>query len=187
MATKKGFGWDRLTAIVAVIIATVSLWISANQNNQQLELTRRHNELSVMPYISSFSRYSRLNERIGFGIRNVGLGPAQIELVKVAFDKEWIEGSMRTASRKILKTVQGAKLAYGGLGKGAVLSPELEKWFFYSEPSKNYKKKRETLKQIRGRIGLFICYCSFYGECKAKLVGKLPEEKPACLDIRTLH
>lgn len=80
-----------VTAIVSLLIATLSYLSTSESTQQQLEMTRLHNELSVKPVIDTFVRADPTGNKAGFGLRNVGIGPAEVQELRHAVDGDWID------------------------------------------------------------------------------------------------
>jgi hypothetical protein len=181
---KKKIAWDRITAIaavitaiVSVIISSVSLHITQQQNTKQLELTRTHNKLSVKPKILIFGNLYKTSDQIGVGIRNEGLGPAIIKKIRFAIDGIWLKKQGKEASIEILKWLEVGRgmFSYSILGDNATIRSETTVWLFSSDPSNSYNEKRRIIVKMSKHVGIAVYYCSLYNECEIEEWGKLPD------------
>lgn len=155
-----------------IFIAVLALLVSLDQAWQ----TRKHDKLSVRPYVYVSFRHS-YEEGAGWTYSNFGLGPAILKSFEVRVDGvpqvDW-EGALRSLA-----------IVEGGPDKpatewtvprvGAVMEPGEPKKLFWMRPGRFTR----PLMDNQERVEIKICYCSFYDEC---WIGGTPQVAAAKKD-----
>jgi len=148
--------------LAAIAIAALALLVSAWSAYQ----TRKHNRLSVRPRLHLFNALDANERRVGVGVRNVGLGPAQILSVRLYFDGTEFDQSEQSWVAVFDKTnfSRGDGWRYSGLFPGAVLKQNETFWFLYSDDeSIDWQHGFGNYDAALDRFTVSISYECFYG------------------------
>lgn len=146
------------------IIALIALLIAVHQGYA----SRKHNKLSVQPYLCDHLDLNSQDKTIHFKIINKGLGTAKISSFKYLWDKQVINST--TLEQKI-KIMVGEDVIFTihSMGKGHALSKDEEvSIIFIKIPSQNHeqcnaKEKYDAIQSnLLKSLRLTINYKSIY-------------------------
>lgn len=73
---------NTIIAISAIAISVIGLFLSSYHNRRTFKLTKKHNELSVRPFLHFSGSIDSNVGKITYFLRNKGLGPAIIKSIK---------------------------------------------------------------------------------------------------------
>lgn len=164
--------------IVSLLAFGLTLW--------EARTTRKHNRLSVRPYVVSRQKKGRSKEgvSISYEFINSGLGPALIEELKVNLERKKIEAD--DPVEEMLKRCLARKLPYV-LKSSSVPSPGYclkpgEEYLFAEVFFPGLTPEQEVaLGELLRPAGLVLRYASFYGEkfvfSGVKEEAKVPDPK----------
>lgn len=148
---KPRFEWDRITALMAVLIGAcalaVSLYTAYLQNAQVRAQT--------WPYLQMWQS----NVDRSYSISNRGVGPARIADVKLRID-----GKQVTGFDEAIRLLQPKKESVPSLQSyfaRRVLAPNEDVRIIQFESDEHYNIFMEN----RDRIRFEVCYCSVLNEC----------------------
>ena len=96
-------------AICAVIVALASLYVAI----QQTVLTRKHNRLSVRPFLSIY-RKQFVGQPIEYSIENRGLGPAIVKRFSILVDGKEVRASDGNNFYAAMDTLEIDRSGVGG-------------------------------------------------------------------------
>jgi len=102
MKTQKIIMENTIISISAIFVACVAVGISIWQGFE----TRRHNKLSVKPYLVIRTSTSKSGLSMGVWVENDGLGPALIKDFIVYFDGQPTRIDNREAAEKVYRPAQ---------------------------------------------------------------------------------
>ena len=144
---------------ITALALLVSVW-SAFQN-------RAHNRLSVRPRLHLFNSLDANEPRVGVGVRNVGLGPAQILEVRLYFDDAEFQQSEEAWAEVLDQTnfSRGEGWRFGSLFPGALLKQNEICWLLYSDAeAEDWRSDFGNYDAALSRFTIRISYESFYGD-----------------------
>jgi hypothetical protein len=144
-----------VVAICATVIAVLSLAVSV----YEAQATRRHNRLSVRPFLELRFGLPQ-GRRAGLQLINAGLGPAAITRTVLTLDGEplgeFSEVNVNTLRSKLL--VRPAAVTF----RKTILATDYDQ-FLLSVESFDQAEHAEFADLLRHRLGLEIHYESLYG------------------------
>jgi len=144
-----------VVAICATVIAVLSLAVSV----YEARATRRHNRISVRPYLEL--RVGLPQGRMaGLQLINAGLGPAAITRTVLTLDGESL-GEFSEASVNLLRSKLSVHPAAVTFRK-TVLATDYDQFLLGIEPF-DRTEHAEFADLLRHRLGLAIYYDSLYG------------------------
>lgn len=91
--------WEAIAGLSSAIIALCALGLTI----WQAKIARRHNKLSVMPHLTTWSQRDVANNRYSAELLNNGIGPALIEGFHIYVDGQLISGEGLEPIEKALK------------------------------------------------------------------------------------
>ena len=144
-----------VVAICATVIAVVSLAVSV----YEARATRRHNRISVRPFLELRVGLSQ-GRRAGLQLINAGLGPAAITRTVLTLDGEPL-GEFSEASVNVLRSklsVRPAAVTF----RRTILAADYDQ-FLLSIDSFDRTEHAEFADLVRHRLGMEIHYESLYG------------------------
>jgi len=153
---------DTVTAICSVFIAVCALIVSIWQGSA----TRRHNKLSVKPYINIRVSISKHADFMGIQIENNGIGPAVIRKCIVFVDGKPTQIDSFGSWEKVGKAagIFDKKISFRTFPEGTVLK-EGQALDLISYPKQNWTDKGRTIvEKALSRIRVKIEYDSLYGD-----------------------
>lgn len=155
------------TMMVAVIALSVSIW--------QGWTTRTHNRKSVIPRLNIEAR-TLIDEDSGYGVHNVGLGPAEIEDMQIFVDGKQIPGTGEERATQMLKAlglhVRGMSIMW--LGRGTLLPAGKMFWFIRLPKDLVSDATIDMMGPAFKRIRVVIKYSSIYGDIFPDADSDLP-------------
>jgi hypothetical protein len=167
--TRDNISWSSVTAVCSVVIASCALFVTVWQINE----TREHNRLSVLPSLNIYHTGETDGGDRGWVVENTGLGPAIIGNSVILVDGKPVEGGISwTAWREVAKRLSISKehVTLSGLDYKEVVQHGSE---FPLIAIKNHIDKQKAgyaLYALYEKVRVEICYCSFYGECRVLVV-----------------
>lgn len=161
-------GLDVLSDCAAIFVALCALVLSI----YQMKITKKHHELSLKPFISSFERYSlnaKTEEFIGFEIVNKGIGPAIIEDFKMYVLNEDQSITEKNNPREVLESLDLYECGFVIITPivGELIAPDERFWIIKRDIEKNEDRMLEYSRKMK-RIGFTLKYKSAFNE-KSKL------------------
>jgi hypothetical protein len=163
---------DKAISILALGVAFFALVITAYEGYA----TRRHNRLSVKPFL--FTSFDYDNEGSGWSLYNKGVGPALIKWCEVRVDGQPMH-DWREAIEKL----------------GAKINTEFE----FSMPSWIYEANRtnrllwlprsseeSVVRANHNRLVIKLCFCSIYDECWIRETNSEPKPVGNCSAIEAV-
>ena len=144
-----------VVAICATVIAVVSLAVSV----YEARATRRHNRISVRPFLELRVGLSQ-GRRAGLQLINAGLGPAAITRTVLTLDGEPL-GEFSEASVNVLRSklsVRPAAVTF----RRTILAADYDQFLLSIEPF-DRTEHAEFADLLRHRLGLEVHYESLYG------------------------
>ncbi len=148
---KPRFEWDRITAIMAVLIGACALVVSfytANLQNAQVRA-------QTWPYVQMWQS----NVDRSFSISNRGIGPARIADVKLRIDGKEVSGFDQAI--KLLQPKAEPVSTLQSYFARRVLSPNEDVKMIQFESDAHF----DIFMKNRSRIRFEVCYCSVLNEC----------------------
>ncbi len=145
------FQWDRITAIMAVLIGACALVVSL----YTAVLQRAQVRAQTWPYLQLWQS----NTDRSFSISNRGVGPARVVDVKIEIDKKEF-ASFDQIYQYLSKTSQPANSMQSYFAKRVLTANEDVKMIQF-ETDADFA----VFMQNRDRIKFKICYCSVLDEC----------------------
>jgi hypothetical protein len=153
---------DTVIAICAVCIATFALGVSIWQGIE----TRKHNKLSVKPYISIRVLISKQSEYMGIQIENNGIGPAIIKKCIVFVDGKPTQIDSYSSWKKIGKAagIFDKNISFMTFPKGTVVK-EGQVIPLICYPKQHWTDQgRKIVEHALSCVRVKIIYESIYGE-----------------------
>lgn len=156
-----GIGWgapDIASATTALAALTVACY--------QLHATRKHNKISVIPNITTWSHLDHINHNYIYKIVNTGLGPAVIRKFQVSLDGKEIssaDGDAMDVVMKILFTHYIHSKTTSSLAHGQIIPANestILAGIIFNGPSRPTK---EEILHAASRVRVIIEYESVYG------------------------
>ena len=148
---KPRFEWDRITALMAVLIGAcalaVSLYTAYLQNAQVRAQT--------WPYLQMWQS----NVDRSYSISNRGVGPARIADVKLRIDGKQVAGFDEAI--RLLQAKKGPVPSLQSYFARRVLTPNEDVRIIQFETDEHYNIFMEN----RDRMRFEVCYCSVLNEC----------------------
>ena len=144
-----------VVAICATVIAVVSLAVSV----YEARATRRHNRISVRPFLELRVGLSQ-GRRAGLQLINAGLGPAAITRTVLTLDGEPL-GEFSEASVNVLRSklsVRPAAVTF----RRTILAADYDQFLLSIDPF-DRTEHAEFADLVRYRLGMEIHYESLYG------------------------
>jgi hypothetical protein len=148
---KPRFEWDRITAIMAVLIGACALAVSfytAHLQNKQVRA-------QTWPYLQMWQS----NVDRSFSISNRGVGPARIADVKLRVDGK--EVSSFDQAIKLLQPKKEPVSTMQSYFARRVLTPNEDVKMIQFESDAHY----DIFMKNRNRMRYEVCYCSVLDEC----------------------
>ena len=148
---KHRFEWDRITAIMAVLIGACALAVSfytAYLQNKQVRA-------QTWPYLQMWQS----NVDRSFSISNRGVGPARIADVKLLIDGTEVSGFDQAI--KLLQPKSGPVSSLQSYFARRVLTPNEDVRMIQFESDAHF----DIFMNNRSRMRFQICYCSILDEC----------------------
>jgi len=156
--------WEAIVGISSAVIALASLFISF----WSAHLTRKHNQLSVMPRLDSHAVHDQSLGSHKYFLQNKGIGPAIIRKVDVVLDarkiNESLEDSIHIIVRELVPRIENNSLITGGIGKGSVLAPGDEICLLGFVTEEKTRDSYDRVMENFPRANVEIEYESFYGK-----------------------
>lgn len=131
----------------------------------QAHLARKHNKLSVKPYLTSW--YTSNNEYHQLKIVNNGMGPAQINSFNIYLDDKKIQAEYTDQNHKCIEILFSGYTfeQYGSyLGVGYMMPAKEEKVLLAVKFTGNVMPSLDSIRQGAKRVKILIEYESIYGE-----------------------
>jgi hypothetical protein len=158
---------EKISSVVAMVLATTALAYSlyngselARRLQEQDERFDRHLRLSVQPNMAFAFYYNK--EGTGWTLHNSGAGPAILKWFAVTVDgklqPDW------DAFRAALGLPDHVRYEFSVPYADLVVPPVTDKIqgrIFWIPPG----PEADALKHLNRRVGMQVCYCSYYSEC----------------------
>lgn len=164
---------------VTAFIAFLALFVSIDQAYQM----RKHNRLSVKPYLTFGTIYAQGNDK-GLILENDGFGPARIEKISLYIDARLQEGDAMEIANLLANTVNvppGKKYDVYAFwfNEGTIIKPGEKRTILSitKDIESNDKEINDvilTMHEAFSRIGITIDYVSLYEEKFYIAIGKFP-------------
>jgi hypothetical protein len=151
-AGKKTFEWDRITAIMAVLIGACALGVSLYTAKLQDAQVRAQ----TWPYL----QMGNSNYEYTYFVANRGVGPARIMDVKLRIDKKEVE-NFQQALKILSKKDVAPSTTQNYFAKYRVLAANEDLIFLKF----NNKEDFSVFYANQDRIKFEVCYCSVLNEC----------------------
>jgi hypothetical protein len=144
---------------IALIALALSIWSS--------HATRKHNRLSVRPFLNYFAKSTWDGKYAGICIRNNGLGPARIIEIHVFIDQQRVVNSRQVGVwnyvvEKLNLNKDWIYVEYIELG--AIIRSEQELWFVSADVRKIPENEKDKFLEAISRLSFSIVYESTYKE-----------------------
>jgi hypothetical protein len=161
--------FDTLSLIAAFAALILTLW--------QGFATRRHNRLSVVPYLSCQTHLGGSTGRFGVAFSNSGLGPARITKFDIFVGEKRMEGldNGREAAIEDLG-LKDFGHAYDLFVRGIALPANSAFWVLSVPVSDEAWKQKPKIDEAFKRLFVQIEYESFYGDVQ-RLDTRVPRGK----------
>jgi len=169
--------------VVSIFSACASVYaiISSNEiNKDQLSASQQQSRLAVRPILSSKAVFDSRLPFSGIGVENKGLGPALIESVTYSVDGYTLKDVGYSAMNKIVNELglDSGSMSMSPAKEGQIIKQERDLWLFKSQV--NSKLASNKMLELYKRMTVSICYCSLYGSCEVKTIGRPIGSKPNC-------
>lgn len=159
MTVDNGISWEAAAAVIALCALGLTVW--------QAVVARRHNKLSVTPYLTTWSHSDGGNNRYQIDLLNNGIGPALIKSFLIQIDDRSISGEGTEPIEQALKILfpqysYQPSLAY--VANGYMMSEKESRSLaiiqFNGSPLPSPDEVKHAIKKAR----LIIDYESIYGD-----------------------
>ena len=141
-----------------IVIALCALVVAIDQG----EKSRKHNSLSIRPYIAVEFEYT-VNGGAGWKLSNYGLGPAILKSFEVDIDgishSNWESVIQALGVVGVGENIPGVEFRV--IRPGLVLEASEKKKILFVEPG----EFSSVLFKNNERVKIRACYCSLYDEC----------------------
>ena len=139
--------------IVAISSIILTIW--------QINAIQKHNKLTIKPIVLLTTYYKANSNEIGFGIYNLGNGPAIVKSFSVNFDNKKVYNWEEVIS--YLDIDRTKYFYFKNYPNGVVLNTDtdIDKGKALNFIPLNFKKSKKILENII----LEMRYCSLYNEC----------------------
>ena len=152
---------ETIIAVASIIIAVVALVVAVWQG----VITRRHNRLSVTPYLVVACMVKSRKPQIELSLANRGLGPALIRKIRVKIDGEYVSNNVDLWLEH-LKTLD-IPWEYSQVDfphEGSFIAADSKQSLLVVEINNDNFNSLELYKQLKERFQIEIDYESIYGE-----------------------
>lgn len=156
-------GWktiaDNSSSIIALCALALTIW--------QAYVSRQHNKLSVLPYLTTWSHNDVDKGLFSVDILNNGIGPALIKTFQVFVDGHEVKGQDLEVIKKALKILfpnYQYSVYNSYLSEGYMMAPKEIRSLLnilFSQPS---LPKPEEIEHATKRVRIVISYESIYKE-----------------------
>ncbi len=148
-----------LVSFASMLVALVALVFSVWQGIE----TRRHNRLSVKPYLTIDTQYFSLHGHIGLRLQNNGLGPLIIKKAFIERNPSRQLASLFTPEFiELMPSIQLEQFAINVLSENYSLLPTGEFWIFYATDVT--QESSDAIRQAMSGIRIEVHFESIYGE-----------------------
>ena len=155
---------ERVSAYVPIFISVLALSVAIYGSYQ----TRRHNRLSVKPFVHFNTFGAQGDPMIGLVIENTGLGPAVISDFTIFLDKEKLSNvkseEWKHVSQTLSELFHGQTPTYHWIGNGYVLKAG-ESLSIYTISPDHVSDIDQFNRLFLGRLVVRVRVCSVYNEC----------------------
>lgn len=162
--------WGAILSIVSLIVATASIFISV----WEIISSRKHNFLSVRPYLGTFENI-HVNDSgyiiYSTNLSNDGVGPAIIDDFEIYFDGELIakndnDKTLEVVEKKIKETYEDAQCNVKSYTKTACLPAGFSQYLLVVSKKFHGEADKRDFKQFFYRFKVRIKYKSMYNKRK---------------------
>jgi hypothetical protein len=155
--------WEAVAALASVVIAFCAFVLTV----WQVVTTRRHNRLSVKPFLTTWTDSDYDENRYGIELTNNGVGPALIKSFTIEVDGKKVSGEVSDQVKNALKILfpqreYTSSQSYVGLGY-MMSAKEKRHLVDVQFTGNNLPKPDEVLQKLK-RARLVIDYESIYRE-----------------------
>jgi len=158
-----------LISAMAFLFTVIASIIGLRFTNKQIEMSRKHNYLSVKPYVKFIGYYAQSgSEPIGLSIKNNGLGPAIIKKINYIWENTPVQGQSNL--RKIWNEhfKKEDSLVFTNIEPEATIGANEEQWLFKIEGDKKAEGIGKKFLKFAQSLNIEIEYECFYGKTKVK-------------------
>jgi hypothetical protein len=176
---------DRVLSASAGVVALSALAVSVYQT----AIMREQQRMSAWPYVLIQNAWAKPSSGYSIRAMNQGLGPALVRSIEVRADgvpQETWEGAARVLLGRHVRVY------FSTLHRGSVLLPGADRAIAEipvdSDAVAFWTAAQQPLRSdsARGRLEIFACYCSLYGECWQNDSNRdEPARVKACREPRT--
>lgn len=148
----------KVSVLIAVCAFIITVW--------QTWVTRKHNRLSVKPWLSTWVETNSIPYSYEIRLNNIGIGPAIINSFDIYVDGHKVEGSGLepiTKTVHILFPTKSPTILYSSyLGKGGILGANASLRILLIQFTPENLPAPELMEHIQKRVKLVIRYTSIY-------------------------
>lgn len=119
---------NTIIAISAIVISIIGLFLSSFHNRRTFKLTKKHNMLSVRPFLHYSGKIDSNAGKITYHVMNKGLGPAIVNTIRYKYKGHYYNNHMEFLQmlKNSAQTKQpvNLELYYNEQNKGTIISPD---------------------------------------------------------------
>lgn len=169
--TAESFDWNRLTAVMAVLVGALALAVSV--------YTARLQQLRVRAQVWPHLAFAFLSDQRSVQLLNKGVGPASLEWVTVANGDSTLQGWSELFAQAGLSRETVGGMVYSSLEPQLLAAGEAITVLQFAN-----EQGWQAFQSARRPLKVTFCYCSVLQECRVRgaEAGEFGEREwlPAC-------